>query len=105
MVRIALAAAFLAAELVLMVVADPDAEDEPWGSILVLAVPLVFGLAIDRWWPLALVPVVPLAAYVDDPNVFDHFVPWFGVLATSVVIAVPYMLGIGVRRIVRRVRA
>ena len=92
--------AYVAAEVALLT-ADPGSEDDPWASILALAVPLAAGLLIGRWWALAL-SLVDVPAYAIDPSMASDLAPWFVLTAGTLLNAIAIAFGVGLHRLTKR---
>ena len=101
--RVVVAALFVVGEAAI-VAADFSAEDDPWATILILALPLVVGMLIGRWWALA-VAVTPLLLYAKDPDVVGDLAPWYALTGSILVNVGCLALGVAARHGVERVRA
>ena len=99
--RLLVTAVFLA---VMLVIGISDTEfgpkDDPWVTLVALALPLLAGLAIGRSWALVLA-LSPLPLYAIDQDTGD-LAPGFAITAGIVMLAVPLAIGVLIRRFMQR---
>jgi len=101
--RAAIAVAFVAGE-VLLLLATGGIEEEPWATVLLVAVPLVVGLLIGRWWAVALSlisgPLYLIDFHSREPG-GDELAAWFVIALFTAINAAPLALGVGTNRFAR----